>query len=105
MGGELRTFYGLSGAGDLVATCFSAHSRNRRAGEQLAQGRSPQEIASFLGTVAEGIPTSKSARECAHKLGVETPIIDQVYFLLYEEKAPAQAMEELLGREQKAEAS
>ena len=60
---------------------------------------------SFLGTVAEGIPTAKSARECARQLGVETPIIDQVYLLLYEGKAPAQAMEELLGREQKAEAS
>ena len=104
MGGELRTFYGLSGAGDLIATCFSAHSRNRRAGEEVAHGRSPDEIASLLGTVAEGIPTAKSARECARKLGVETPIIDQVYLLLYEGKAPAQAMEELLGREQKAEA-
>jgi len=103
MGGELRTFYGLSGAGDLVATCFSQHSRNRRAGEELANGRSLEEIASLTGTVAEGIPTAKSAHECGRKLGVETPIIDQVYSLLYEGKAPAQAMEELLRREQKAE--
>ena len=104
MGGELRTFYGLSGAGDLIATCFSQHSRNRRTGEQLANGRSLEEIASLTGTVAEGIPTAKSAHECGHRLGVETPIIDQVYSLLYEGKAPAQAMEELLRREQKAEA-
>ena len=103
MGGELRTFYGLSGAGDLVATCFSQHSRNRRAGEQLGQGRTLKEIITEMGTVAEGIPTAKSAHECARKLGVETPIIDQVYSLLYEQKPPARAMEELLGRDQKAE--
>jgi glycerol-3-phosphate dehydrogenase (NAD(P)+) len=103
MGGELRTFYGLSGAGDLVATCFSRHSRNRRAGEQLGQGRTLKETTTAMGTVAEGIPTAKSAHECARKLGVETPIIDQVYSLLYEQKPPARAMEELLGRDQKAE--
>ena len=104
MGGELRTFYGLSGAGDLIATCFSQHSRNRRVGEQLAKGRSLNEITTSIGTVAEGIPTAKSAHECARKLGVETPIIDQVYSLLYQQKPSAQAMEELLSRDQKAEA-
>ena len=103
MGGGLRTFYGLSGAGDLMATCFSQHSRNRRVGEQLAKGRALDEITTSMGTVAEGIPTAKSAHECARKLGVETPIIDQVYSLLYEQKPSAQAMEELLGRDQKAE--
>src|SRR5205823_14419834 len=86
MGGELRTFYGLSGAGDLIATCFSRHSRNRRVGEQLAQSRSLNEITTAMGTVAEGIPTAKSAHECARKLGVETPIIDQVYSLLRSEE-------------------
>jgi len=103
MGGDPCTFYGLSGAGDLVATCFSRHSRNRRVGEELARGRSLQEITSSMGTVAEGIPTTKSAYECARRLGVDTPIIDQVYALLYEGKAPLQAMEDLLGRGQKAE--
>src|SRR2546423_1594365 len=103
MGGELRTFYGLSGAGDLIATCFSQHSRNRRTGEQLAKGRSLEEIASLTGTVAEGIPTTQSAYECARKLQVDTPIIDQVYSLLYQQKPPARAMEELMGRDQKAE--
>jgi len=103
MGGELRTFYGLSGAGDLIATCFSQHSRNRRVGEQLARGHSLNEITSSMGTVAEGIPTAKSVYECADTLGVETPIIDQVYSLLYQKKPSAQAMEELLQRDQKAE--
>ena len=105
MGGELRTFYGLSGAGDLIATCFSHHSRNRRAGEELARGSSLKEITLSMGTVAEGIPTAQSAYECARKLQVNTPIIDQVYSLLYQEKTPAQAMEELLRRDQKAERS
>jgi glycerol-3-phosphate dehydrogenase (NAD(P)+) len=103
MGGELRTFYGLSGAGDLIATCFSQHSRNRRVGEQLGQSRTLKEITASMGTIAEGIPTARSAHECARKLGIETPIIDQVYSLLYEQKPSAQAMEELLQRDQKAE--
>jgi glycerol-3-phosphate dehydrogenase (NAD(P)+) len=103
MGGELRTFYGLSGAGDLIATCFSRKSRNRQVGEYLGEGRSLKEIISSMNTVAEGIPTAQSAYECARKIGVDTPIIDQVYFLLYQQKAAAQAMEELMQREQRAE--
>jgi glycerol-3-phosphate dehydrogenase (NAD(P)+) len=105
MGGEGRTFQGLSGAGDLIATCFSRHSRNRRVGEQLGQGRSVEEITSGMNTVAEGIPTARSAFECARRLGVETPIIDQVYAVLHQGKSPAQAMQELLERDQKAERS
>ena len=103
MGGNLRTFYGLSGAGDLVATCFSKHSRNRRVGEQLGRGQTLKQITSSTQMIAEGISTTKSAFECARRLNVETPIIDQVYALLYEGKAPVQAMQELLERDQKAE--
>jgi len=103
MGGDARTFQGLSGAGDLVATCFSRHSRNRRLGEQLGQGKTLSQITSGMKTVAESIPTSRSAYECARKVGIETPIIDQVYSVLHEGKPPAQAMEELLGRDQKSE--
>ena len=103
MGGELRTFYGLSGAGDLIATCFSQRSRNRQVGENLGHGRALDEITLSMGTVAEGIPTARSAFECARKLQVDTPIIDQVYSLLYEAKPPARAMEDLLQRDQKAE--
>ncbi len=103
MGGEARTFQGLSGAGDLVATCFSRHSRNRRVGEQLGQGKSLAEITNGMKAVAEGIPTARSAFECARKLGVETPIIDQVYAVLHQGKLPAQAMQELLERDQKSE--
>jgi glycerol-3-phosphate dehydrogenase (NAD(P)+) len=103
MGGNPRTFYGLSGAGDLIATCFSQHSRNRRVGEQLGRGKTLDQILSGTHMVAEGIPTAKSARECARKLNIETPIIDQIYSVLYEGKGPDQAMQALLGRDQKAE--
>jgi glycerol-3-phosphate dehydrogenase (NAD(P)+) len=103
MGGNPRTFYGLSGAGDLIATCFSQHSRNRKVGERLGRGESLAEITSSMKMVAEGIPTAKSAYDCARKLNIETPIIDQVYAVLYEGKAPAQGLKELLQRDQKAE--
>ena len=103
MGGSARTFYGLSGAGDLIATCFSQHSRSRRVGEQIGRGRTVEQISSSMQMVAEGIPTTKSAFECARRLNIETPIIDQVYAVLYEGKPPSQALQELLGRDQKAE--
>jgi glycerol-3-phosphate dehydrogenase (NAD(P)+) len=103
MGGNFGTFYGLSGAGDLIATCFSKHSRNRRVGELLGRAQTLQQITSSMQMVAEGIPTTKSAYECAHRLKIDTPIIDQVFALLYEGKAPVQAMRDLLERDQKAE--
>jgi glycerol-3-phosphate dehydrogenase (NAD(P)+) len=103
MGGDVKTFYGLSGAGDLIATSYSRHSRNRRVGEELARGKSVAEITSSMQMVAEGIPTTKSAYECARRLNIETPIIDQIYAAIYEGKSLIQAMEELLGRDQKAE--
>jgi glycerol-3-phosphate dehydrogenase (NAD(P)+) len=103
MGGEPNTFYGLSGAGDLIATCFSQHSRNRTVGERLGRGESLDQITSSMQMVAEGIPTTKSAYDCARKLNIETPIIDQVHALLYEGKAPLQGLRELLQRDQKAE--
>ncbi|MEP6698673.1 MAG: NAD(P)H-dependent glycerol-3-phosphate dehydrogenase [Verrucomicrobiota bacterium] len=103
MGGNARTFYGLSGAGDLIATCFSQHSRNRRTGEMLGRGQTLEQISAASHTVAEGVPTAKSAYECARNLKIETPIIDQVYAILYEGKRPDQALQELLEREQKSE--
>lgn len=103
MGGKAATFYGLSGAGDLVATCFSQLSRNRRVGEQLGRGKTLEQITSSMQMVAEGIPTTKSAYECARRLSIDTPIIDQTYALLYEGKHPSQALQELLSRDQKAE--
>ncbi|MGI9114776.1 MAG: NAD(P)H-dependent glycerol-3-phosphate dehydrogenase [Chthoniobacterales bacterium] len=103
MGGSAPTFYGLSGVGDLIATCFSQHSRNRRVGERLGQAETLAQIQADMQMVAEGIPTAKSAYECARRLGVDTPIIDQVYAVLYEDKPLLFAMQQLLGRDPKAE--
>ena len=103
MGGNARTFYGLSGVGDLIATCFSQHSRNRKVGERLGRGESLGEITSGMRMVAEGVPTTKGAFECGRRFNVETPIIDQVHAILYEDKPPAQALTDLLHREQKPE--
>ncbi len=103
MGGNPRTFYGLSGAGDLIATCFSQLSRNRRVGERLGRGETLAQIVASTHTVAEGIPTAKSAYECARRFQIETPIIDQIYSVVHEGKRPADAMQELLARDQKAE--
>lgn len=103
MGGQPTTFYGLSGAGDLIATCFSQHSRNRRVGEQIGRGATVEEITASMGMVAEGIPTTKGAYECARRIGIETPVIDQAYAMLYEGRKPQEALLELLSRGQKPE--
>jgi glycerol-3-phosphate dehydrogenase (NAD(P)+) len=103
MGGNARTFYGLSGVGDLIATCFSKHSRNRRVGERLGHAEMLAQIQADMKMVAEGIPTAKSAFECARRLGVDTPIIDQIYAVLYQDKPLLFAMQELLGRGPKPE--
>lgn len=103
MGGERETFHGLSGIGDLMVTCFSANSRNHQVGFRLGRGESLRAIVESMTMVAEGIPTTASASACARRLGVETPIIDQIHALLHEEKSPAQAMKDLLSRQLRAE--
>ena len=81
-----------------MVTCFSRHSRNRSVGERLGKGETLAEIAASMVMIAEGVPTAISARECAQKLGVETPIIDEVYAALYENKPAQVAMLALLDR-------
>ncbi len=103
MGGTTQAFHGLSGAGDLIVTCYSERSRNHTVGKRLGRGESLTQITQSMKMVAEGIPTARSAFECARQLKVETPIIDQVYAVLYEQKKPTVALEEVLSREQKAE--
>jgi glycerol-3-phosphate dehydrogenase (NAD(P)+) len=103
MGGNANAFYGLSGAGDLIVTCYSECSRNHTVGKRLGRGEPVAQIIGSMTAVAEGIPTARSAWECARRLNIATPIIDQVYAVLYEEKKPTVALEELLRREQKAE--
>jgi glycerol-3-phosphate dehydrogenase (NAD(P)+) len=103
MGGSVNGFYGLSGAGDLMLTCYSDRSRNHIVGKRLGQGEPLSDIVESMKMVAEGVPTSRSAWQCAQRLDVTTPIIDQVYSILYEQKKPAIALEELLKREPKPE--
>jgi glycerol-3-phosphate dehydrogenase (NAD(P)+) len=102
-GALAETFAGLSGLGDLAATCFSRLSRNRAAGERLGHGEKLPEILASTYTVAEGIPTTRSAFQLARRLGVQTPIIDEVHAMLYEDKPAAQALQDLITRELKAE--
>ena len=103
MGGTANAFYGLSGAGDLILTCYSEGSRNHSVGKRLGRGESLQEITESMKMVAEGIPTARSAWECARRLNITTPITDEVHSILYKQKKPAVALEELLKREPKPE--
>jgi glycerol-3-phosphate dehydrogenase (NAD(P)+) len=103
LGGKRETFQGLSGAGDLIVTCFSRHSRNRRVGERIGRGEHLKEIQSSMQMVAEGVPTTRSARECAIQLAVTTPIINEVNSILYENASPAAAMERLINRDLRSE--
>ena len=103
MGGNANAFYGLSGLGDLVVTCYSEHSRNHTVGKRLGRGEPLTQITASMKAVAEGIPTTRSAWECARQLNIDTPIIDEVYAVLSEQKKPTVALEELLRREQKSE--
>lgn len=98
-GGNPLTFAGLSGIGDLVLTCTGDLSRNRSVGLAIGQGQSLTEITAGMNEVAEGVHTCRSARSLAAELGIELPINEQVYQLLYEGKDPAQAMLDLTGRE------
>ena len=103
MGGNANAFYGLSGAGDLILTCYSERSRNHSVGKRLGRGEPLAEIIAAEKMIAEGIPTARSAWECARRLNIATPIIEQVYAVLYEQKKPTFALEELLRREPKPE--
>lgn len=102
-GAQGETFTGLSGLGDLMATCFSRHSRNRRFGERAGRGEKPAAIAASTPAVAEGYPTARSAYQLARKHGVSTPIIDEVYAMLYQDKDVGQAVRALMSRDLKAE--
>ena len=103
MGGTANAFYGLSGAGDLILTCYSDRSRNHSVGKRLGRGESLPEITASMRMVAEGIPTAQSAWDCARRLNIPTPITDQVYSILYTQTEPAVALQELLKREPKPE--
>jgi glycerol-3-phosphate dehydrogenase (NAD(P)+) len=94
---------GLAGMGDLVLTCTGSLSRNRTVGVELGKGRKLDEILASLGHVAEGVKTTKSAHELGKKLGVDVPITDEVYRVLYEDKPAKQALIDLMTRPLKHE--
>ena len=102
-GGQPRTFAGLAGLGDLVLTCTGALSRNRRAGIELAAGKTLAEITGETPMVAEGIRNSAAIARLAARHGVEMPITAQMVAVIYEGKDPRRAVEELMTRGLKAE--
>ncbi len=103
MGGRPETFAGLSGMGDLITTCISQHSRNRYVGDQIAAGKTLQEVLDSMVMVAEGVKTTRSAAELAKKHDVEMPISEQMYRVLFEDKSPKEAIRDLMLREPKRE--
>jgi glycerol-3-phosphate dehydrogenase (NAD(P)+) len=103
MGAHPLTMSGLAGMGDLVLTCTGDLSRNRRVGLALGKGRTLASILEELGEVAEGVTTASSAYKLSRKLGVEMPITEQIYAMLYEDKPVQRALVDLMGRQRRAE--
>lgn len=105
MGGRPETFNGLSGIGDLIVTCASVHSRNRKAGFLMGQGKTMKEAMDEVKMVVEGVYSAKAAVGLARKFDVEIPIIEQVNAVLFEDKPAAEAVNELMLRDRKIENS
>jgi len=103
MGADPLTFSGLAGMGDLVLTCTGDLSRNRHVGLELGRGLTIKEILADMDMVAEGVKTTRSAHDLAKKVGVEMPIVEQVFQVIYHDKPCRDAVRELLTREQKIE--
>ncbi len=103
LGAQKETLYGLSGLGDLIVTCLSEHSRNRKAGKLIGQGKSLEETKKEVGMVIESIDNIEVAYELAKLHDVYTPIIETVYKVIYEKLDPNQAVIELMTREKKSE--
>ena len=103
LGAQPETFAGLSGMGDLIVTCMSRHSRNRYVGEQIGKGKTLKQVLKSMDMVAEGVETSRSASQLAKKYKVETPITNEVYKILFEDKDPIKATTDLMTRDMKTE--
>ena len=103
MGGHAETFAGLTGIGDLIVTCASVHSRNRRAGMLIGQGKSMQEAMDEVKMVVEGVYSAKAAMQLAKKYNVQLPIIEQVNMVLFEGKSADEAVKDLMLRDKKIE--
>ena len=105
MGGKPETFSGLTGIGDLIVTCASMHSRNRRAGILIGQGKTMDEAMNEVKMVVEGVYSTKAAVALAEKYGVEVPIISKVNEVLFNDKKASDALKELMCRDRKSEYS
>ena len=103
MGGKIETFTGLTGIGDLIVTCASVHSRNRKAGYLIGQGMSMKEAMDEVKMVVEGVYSAKAAAKLAKKYDVRMPIVDEVNAVLFEGKSPADAVNDLMMRESRSE--
>jgi glycerol-3-phosphate dehydrogenase (NAD(P)+) len=103
LGGQRLTFMGLAGLGDLVLTCTGDLSRNRTVGLRLGRGETVEAILADMDQVAEGVRSTRSVRDLAARNGIEMPIVEQVYEMLYHAKSPQVVVEELMTRESKPE--
>ena len=103
MGAHEETFHGLAGVGDLITTCVSPKGRNRTVGEQIGKGKKLQDVLDSMNSVAEGVPTTRAVRELARRMGVDMPISEAVYAVLFENKDVLQAITELMTRDPKPE--
>jgi glycerol-3-phosphate dehydrogenase (NAD(P)+) len=103
LGAKIETFSGLSGIGDLIVTCASMHSRNRRCGILIGKGMEPAQAVKQIGATVEGYNAAKSAWALANRHSVEMPIVEQVHAVLYEGKTPKQAVRDLMGRPKRHE--
>ena len=103
MGGKPETFYGLTGIGDLIVTCASMHSRNRKAGYLMGRGYTMEEAMKEVQMVVEGVYSAKAALELSRKYQVEMPIVEQVNKVLFENKNAEEAVKELMLRDKKIE--
>jgi glycerol-3-phosphate dehydrogenase (NAD(P)+) len=103
MGAREETLSGLAGVGDLIVTCMSRHSRNRYVGEEIGRGKHLKEVLEKMVMVAEGVKTTKAAVKLASNVGVELPIAEQVYKVLFHRKNPKKAIRDLMVRKAKKE--
>jgi len=102
-GAQAETFQGLAGVGDLITTCISPHGRNRRVGERIGRGEKLADILASTPMVAEGVTTARSVHEHAGRLTIDMPITTAVYQMLFEDKSPLMAVEELMTRSPRSE--
>ena len=103
MGGHIETFNGLTGIGDLIVTCASMHSRNRRAGILIGQGKTMQEAMDEVKMVVEGVNSAKAAKTLAEKYEIDMPIVQEVNKVLFEDKPAREALADLMLRDKKIE--